>query len=118
MKTILSALLLLLSVQANAALSASPSFVSFYNVKTDGIGQTQSVTVNNSGPESSMPSVSNGCFGDFQVSNFCFSIPAGGSCQISIRFAPRTVGYQSCSIFVSDGANGSANISVNGQGVE
>jgi hypothetical protein len=116
MKTILCALFLL-SSPAFAALSAFPSFVSFYNVPVNGFGQSQSVTVQNSGPDNANPSVS-GCFGDFQVSNFCFSIPAGSSCQIQIRFAPSRVGYQSCTIFVSDGLNGSTSINVSGQGVQ
>jgi|GEM_PF-3905438 len=117
MKSILIAMTLM-SGTANAALSAFPSFVSFYNVSTSGPGQSQSVTIQNSGPETATPLVSNGCFGDFQVSSFCYSIPVNGSCSIRISFAPRMAGYQSCSIFVNDGANGSVSINVNGHAVK
>ena len=116
MKFIL-ALLVLASSNAFAALSAFPTFVSFYNVPVGRFNQTQSVTVQNSGPQTANPSLNNGCFGDFQVSHLCFSIPANGSCQIQISFSPRTVGTQSCSINLSDSANGSVYISVTGQGV-
>ncbi len=117
MKSIL-ALFMFAAFQAHAALSAFPSYVSFNGVPTNGLSQTQSVTVQNSGPEIANPSVSNGCYGDFQVSNACFSIPVGGSCQISIRFAPSSVGYQSCSIHVIDNLNGSVVVvSVSGQGI-
>jgi len=116
MKTILMSLLLL-SNSAQAALSAFPSFVNFYNVRLDGFGQSQTVSVQNTGRQEVRLSTSNTCYGDFQVNNWCsFSLPPGGSCSIEIRFAPRREGYQSCNIWISDNEGGSASINVSGQG--
>ena len=117
MKSLLT-LIFLVSAHANAALSAFPTLVSFYNVPVNGGSQSQTVTIQNNGSETLNPSVSNGCFGDLAADNYCYSISPNGSCFIQIRFSPTRSGFQSCSIFVSAGAQGTVSVSVNGQGVD
>ena len=118
MKTILAVLLLFASVQAQALISAFPGSINFFSVRLDGFGESQRVTVRNSGREDTRISTSNTCYGDFQVTNWCFgTLRAGGSCSIEVRFSPRREGYQSCSIWVRGSEGGSASIRVSGQGV-
>ena len=117
MKTIL-AVLFLFSTSAHALLSVFPGSINFFSVRLDGFGESQRVTVRNSGRTDVRVSVSNTCYGDFQVNNWCFgSLTAGGSCSLEVRFSPRREGYQSCSIWIRDSDGNGSSVSVSGQGV-
>jgi hypothetical protein len=87
--------------QAHAYLTASPSFVNFFDTEVGGFGPTEMVYVRNNSnePEEGL-TVFDNCFGDFQVSNYgCYgTLPPYGSCSLSIRFEPRSEGLHTCSI--------------------
>lgn len=109
-----------LGIQAQASISVSPASVNFFSVEVGSFGQMKSVNIRNTSEEDINVSVSNSCFGDYNVVGFCSYIPRFGSCNIRIEFRPRRVGYQTCSISVrqTSGGVGSAHISVSGRGVD
>jgi hypothetical protein len=88
-------------------LSASPSSVSFGSVPAGSTSGAQAVTVSNPGSSAasvSLVSVS----GPFSQSNTCgSSIAAGGSCTVSVKFAPTTAGAASGTLSVASSAPGS-----------
>jgi hypothetical protein len=88
-------------------LSASPSSVSFGSVPVGSTSGTQTVTVSN--PGSSAASVSSvAVTGPFSQTNTCgTSIAAGGSCTVSVKFAPTVAGAASGTLSVSSSAPGS-----------
>ncbi len=103
---------------AEAHISASPSFVSFYQVNV-GSSQTRYVRISNDGREAVQVSVGGGCFGDIQTMSACnLTLEPFQSCSVTVRFSPRREGYQSCS-FSASGSDGSiATVNVSGQGVD
>lgn len=116
-KSIVFLTLGLMSSTAFAGLNVFPTSVSFFNVKV-GMFQSQSVTVQNANGPAEQVSVSNTCFGDFNVANYCnLTLGPNQSCSINIQFQPRREGYQSCSIFIRGLHGGGGNVSVSGQGV-
>lgn len=120
MRFTLFALAFLLSgPAAHARLNALPSSVNFYGVEVGTYGQQDSVTIYNWSNQEVRLSVSDFCYGDFQTTNWCFSsLRPNGSCRIDVRFSPRSVGYQSCSIWVRGDQGSSLHIGVSGQGVD
>lgn len=103
---------------AHASITLSPSAVSFYNVPVGGYGPSRTVYVYNQSAESTFLNVSDNCFNDFYVMNYCGRVRANGSCQISIQFNPRQEGYSSCTINVhATTGGGFGTISVQGQAV-
>lgn len=104
---------------AHADIFVSPSSIYFFQVEVNGYGDTRSASVRNSGREDVRVSVSNTCFGDFHVSDFCgLTMSPGQSCSIQVRFSPRRVGHQSCSIWIRDDSGGSQSLNVSGEGVD
>jgi hypothetical protein len=87
-----------------SALSASPSSVSFGNQAVGSTSAAQSVTVSN--PGSSAASVSSiSVTGPFSQTNTCgSSIAAGGSCTVSVKFAPTSAGAASGTLSVASSA--------------
>jgi hypothetical protein len=92
---------------ASSPLSASPSSVSFGSVTVGATSGAQSVTVSNPGTSAaSVSSVS--VTGPFSQSNTCgSSISAGGSCTVSVKFAPTATGAASGTLSVASSASGS-----------
>jgi hypothetical protein len=90
-----------------AALSASPSSVSFGSTAVGSTSAAQSVTVSNPGTTAaSVSSVS--ASGAFSQTNTCgTSIAAGGSCTVSVKFAPTAGGAASGTLSVASSAPGS-----------
>ena len=91
----------------SSSLSASPSSVSFGNQTVGSTSSAQTVTVSNSGTvAASVSSVS--ASGQFSQTNTCgSSIAAGGSCTVSVKFAPTASGTASGTLSVASNAPGS-----------
>ena len=103
---------------SGSALTASPSSLSFGNVATGSTSSAQTVTVSN--PGSTAASVSSvNTSGPFAETNTCGgSIAAGGSCTVSVTFAPTGTGSASGSLSVASSAPGSPlTVALSGTGV-
>ena len=92
---------------SSSALVASPSSLSFGSVAVGSASGAQTVTVSN--PGSSAVSVSSvGVSGPFSQTSSCgSSIAAGGSCAVSVKFAPTASGAASGTLSVASSAPGS-----------
>jgi hypothetical protein len=92
---------------SGTALSASPSSLSFGSVAVGSTSGTHTVTVSN--PGSGAVSVSSiGVTGPFSESNNCgTSLAAGGTCTVSVTFAPTAAGSASGTLSVNSSAPGS-----------
>jgi hypothetical protein len=100
------------------ALSASPSSLSFGDVASGSTSGAQTVTVSN--PGSSAVSVSSvSASGPFSQANTCgSSIAAGGSCTVSVKFAPTSGGSLTGTLSVATSAPGSPlSVALSGTGV-
>ncbi len=100
------------------ALAASPSSLSFGDVASGSTSAAQSVTVSN--PGSSAASVSSvSVSGPFSQTNTCgSSIAAGGSCTVSVKFAPTSGGSQTGTLTVNTSApGGPLTVALSGTGV-
>jgi hypothetical protein len=97
-------------------ISISPTAVGFGSVATGATSAAQSVTVTNSGTAAA-PVSSVAITGDFSQTNTCgSSIAAGGSCTVSVKFAPSAAGSRSGNLTVT--ASGITNtIPLSGTGV-
>jgi hypothetical protein len=95
------------STGGGSALSASPSSVSFGSTAVGSTSAAQNVTVSNPGTTAaSVSSVS--ASGPFSQTNTCgTSIAAGGSCTVSVKFAPTASGSASGTLSVASSAPGS-----------
>ena len=95
------------STGTGSALSASPSSVSFGSTAVGSTSAAQNVTVSN--PGSTAASVSSvSVSGAFSQTNTCgTSIAAGGSCTVSVKFAPTASGSASGTLSVASSAPGS-----------
>jgi hypothetical protein len=101
-----------------SALTASPASLSFGNENVGSTSAAQSVTVDN--PGSTAASVSSvGVTGAFSQTNTCgSSIAAGGSCTVSVKFAPTASGAASGTLTVGSNAPSSPlSVSLSGSGV-
>jgi hypothetical protein len=89
------------------ALNASPASLSFGDVPAGSTSSAQAVTVSN--PGSSAVSVTSvGVTGPFSQTSTCgSSIAAGGSCTVSVKFAPTSGGAASGTLSVASSAPGS-----------
>ena len=100
------------------ALNASPTSLSFGDVASGSTSSAQTVTVSN--PGSSAASVSSvGVTGSFSQTNTCgTSIPAGGTCTVSVKFAPTSGGALTGTLTISTGApGGPITVALSGTGV-
>jgi hypothetical protein len=97
-------------------ISISPTALGFGTVATGGTSAVQTVTVTNSGTAAA-PVSSVAITGDFSQTNTCgTSIAAGGSCAVSVKFAPTASGSRSGNLTVT--ASGITNtIPLSGSGV-
>jgi hypothetical protein len=103
---------------SGSALSASPSSLSFGNVVTGTTSSAQTVTVSNPGSTAaSVSSVSTS--GPFAETSTCGgSIAAGGSCTVSVTFAPTGTGSASGTLSVASSAPGSPlTVALSGTGI-
>jgi Pectate lyase superfamily protein/F5/8 type C domain/Abnormal spindle-like microcephaly-assoc'd, ASPM-SPD-2-Hydin len=94
-------------VSGAAALTASPTSVSFGSVAVGSTSSAQTVTVSN--PGSSAASMSSiGVTGAFGESNNCgTSLAAGASCTVSVSFKPTAAGSATGTLSVNSSAPGS-----------
>ena len=92
---------------SGSALTASPSSLSFGNQTAGSTSSAQTVTVSN--PNSAAVSISQlAVTGPFGQTTTCGgSIGAGGSCTVSIQFAPTAAGAAAGSLSVASSAPGS-----------
>jgi hypothetical protein len=101
-----------------SALTASPSSLSFGSQAVGSMSSTQTVTVSN--PNSTAVSISQlGVSGPFGQTSTCgASIPADGSCAVSVAFDPTAVGAAGGSLTVASSAPGSPlTVALSGTGV-
>jgi hypothetical protein len=88
------------------ALTASPASLSFGDVAAGSTSSAQAVTVSNPG-SSSVSVTSVGVTGQFSQTNTCgSSIAAGGSCTVSVKFAPTSGGNLTGTLSVATSAPG------------
>jgi hypothetical protein len=100
------------------ALTASPASLSFGDVASGSTSAAQSVTVSNPGSGAvSVSSVS--VSGPFSQTNTCGgSIAAGGSCTVSVKFAPTSGGSLTGTLTVATSApGGPLTVALSGKGV-
>jgi hypothetical protein len=117
-KALLGLAVVMMPVAASAMISVSPSMISFYNVPVNGIGQQQTLWVNNMGPNPVQLNVFNGCSFDFRITNMCMlTLNPGSGCTMEVYFTPHTPGYSSCTINVNSNMGDAQMISVSGQAV-
>jgi parallel beta-helix repeat protein len=92
------------SSSGGSALTASPSSLSFGNEQTGQDSTAQTVTVTN--PGSSAVTVSSVTVsGEFAQTNTCpSSLPANGSCTVSVQFEPTTTGTADGTLSVASSA--------------
>ncbi|MFC7275708.1 choice-of-anchor D domain-containing protein [Paractinoplanes rhizophilus] len=97
-------------------ISISPSTLGFGTVATGSTSAAQTVTVTNSG-SAAAPVSGISITGDFAQTNTCgSSIAAGGSCTVTVRFAPTATGSRTGNLTVT--ASGITNtIPLSGTGV-
>ena len=110
----------LTAATANAYISASPSYVSFYSVAVGSYGGSRSIRIANNGPEVvGSLSVTDSCYGGFNVRSYsCYGpLSPYQSCSIDVSFNPTREGYQSCTIRVSSELSTEL-ISVSGTGTK
>jgi hypothetical protein len=92
---------------SGAALSASPSSLSFGSVAVGSTSGAQTVTVSNPG-SSAAPVSSVSVSGPFAQTNACgAAIAAGGSCTVGVTFTPAASGTASGTLSVASSAPGS-----------
>jgi Glycosyl hydrolase family 99/Carbohydrate binding module (family 6)/F5/8 type C domain/Abnormal spindle-like microcephaly-assoc'd, ASPM-SPD-2-Hydin len=106
------------SASGGSALTASPSSLSFGSQAVGSASAAQTVTVSN--PGSSAVSVSQlAVSGPFTQTSTCGnSIAAGGSCTVSVKFAPTASGAASGTLSVASSAPGSPlTVALSGTGV-
>jgi hypothetical protein len=106
------------TVSSGSALTAAPSSLSFASTTVGSTSSAQAVTVSN--PNSSAVSVSSvSVSGPFSQTNTCgTSIAGGGSCTVSVKFAPTAAGAASGSLSVASNAAGSPlTVALSGTGV-
>ncbi len=99
----------------NSGVSVSPTALNFGSVATGSKSSAQTVTVSN--PTGSAASVSSiAATGDFSQSNTCgSSIGAGGSCTVSVTFAPAAAGSRTGTLTVNaDGVTNTVSLSGTG----
>jgi hypothetical protein len=100
------------------ALNASPTSLSFGDVASGSTSSAQTVTVSN--PGSSAASVSSvSVTGAFSQTNTCgTSIPAGGTCTVSVKFAPTSGGALTGTLTINTSApGGPITVALSGTGV-
>jgi hypothetical protein len=87
----------------NSGVTVSPTALNFGSVATGSKSSVQTVTVSN--PTGSAASVSSiAATGDFSQTNTCgSSIAAGGSCTVSVTFAPTATGSRTGTLTVNAG---------------
>lgn len=111
----------LASFSAGATLQASPSWINFGQAEVGGLlGSSRSLMIRNAGPGAASVSVSSaGCF-EFSVQNSgCWAVlPPGGACLMQASFRPRTPGYKSCQVRVTDQTGAGVSIQLSGTGVK
>ncbi len=99
----------------NSGVTVSPTALNFGSVATGSKSSAQTVTVSN--PTGSAAAVSSiAATGDFSQTNTCgSSIAAGGSCTVSVTFAPTATGSRTGTLTVNAGGVTSA-VSLSGTG--
>ncbi|MFI1097055.1 choice-of-anchor D domain-containing protein [Streptomyces sp. NPDC020917] len=95
--------------------TASPSALNFGSVATGATSAAQTVTVSNpTGAAAAVSSIAAG--GDFAQTNTCgSSIPANGSCAVSVTFKPTATGSRSGTLTVNAGGTTST-VALSGTG--
>ena len=98
--------------------TVSPTTLTFADQQVGTTSVRQSITLNNSG-DASLTISSVTATGDFSASNGCgASIPVGGSCQVSVTFAPTVLGTRTSSVIInSNSTTQIAPITVTGNGI-
>jgi Abnormal spindle-like microcephaly-assoc'd, ASPM-SPD-2-Hydin/Beta-propeller repeat len=94
-----------------------PSIIAFANTAVGSTSGPQAVTVTNTGSIAMTVSAVT-VTGAFGQTNTCSSIPANGTCTISVTFVPTTSGAQNGTLTLNDNAQGNPHsVSLSGTGV-
>jgi hypothetical protein len=94
-----------------------PSIIAFANTAIGSTSSPQAVTVTNTGSIAMTLSAVT-VTGGFAQTNACSSIPASGTCTISITFVPTTSGAQNGTLTINDNAQGTPHaVSLSGTGL-
>jgi hypothetical protein len=94
-----------------------PSIITFANTPVGAISSPQPVTVTNTGSVAMTVSAVT-VTGGFAQTNTCSSIPASGTCTISVTFVPTTSGAQTGTLTINDNAQGNPHaVSLSGTGL-
>jgi len=94
-----------------------PSIITFANTAVGANSSPQPVTVTNTGSVAMTVSAVT-VTGGFAQTNTCSSIPASGTCTISVTFAPTTAGAQTGTLTINDNAQGNPHtVSLSGTGL-
>jgi uncharacterized repeat protein (TIGR03803 family) len=93
--------------------------VAFGNVAVGATSAPKTVTLINSSPLLAIPVTSIATTGDFAQTNDCgVSIPAGGSCSVTLTFGPTATGNRTGQLTVTSGATTSPNrVNLSGRGI-
>ncbi len=89
--------------------TVSPASLGFGNQNVGSSSANQTVTVTNTGGNV-MTVSSVVTSGDFAQTNNCSTIPASGTCTITVHFAPATSGSQSGTLTINDNAQGNPHL--------
>lgn len=105
------------------AASFSPASLLFVTESVGASGGTQTVTLTNTGGKTlsiATVSIAGANSTDFSETNNCgTSVLAGGSCAISVKFAPAAAGSRSATLLVTDNAaNSPQGASLSGTGID
>ena len=106
---------------AGYSITVSPGSLTFSTQNVNTTSSAQQVTITNTGNAAvtfSAIATTGANAGDFQVSNGCgTSVAAGGTCYVSVSFAPTATGARSASLRLTDNATGSPqSVSLSGTG--
>jgi hypothetical protein len=94
-----------------------PSIIPFANTAVGATSSPQPVTVTNMGSVAMTVSAVT-VTGGFAQTNTCSSIPASGTCTISVTFVPTTSGAQTGTLTINDNAQGNPHaVSLSGTGL-
>lgn len=105
------------SQHAEARLDVYPTYLPYFQAPVYGQSFTERISVRNAGRETiDYMNVYSSCFGDWWVTNWCYSsLRPGDSCSIDVRFTPNRAGYHSCGIDISGSGVFTERVSLSGR---
>jgi hypothetical protein len=108
-----------LSGTGTLPLTVSPTSLSFGNQAVGTTSAPKTVTLTNASPLLAIPLTSVATTGDFAQANDCgTSLPAGGTCTVTLTFGPTATGSRTGKLTITSGATTSPNnVNLSGRGI-